>query len=103
MTEFIKKIDDNKLMVRVSSKIYSIKAITNATHKFTNKFYANINTGTDDMIVIGLSPKDKNALPQGIAETLINEIIEQQVRVNIESDFGVIREEIVKKAFSPIL
>jgi len=39
---------------------------------------------------------------EDVAHNFSNEVIDQQVRIDVEKDFKGIREEIVKKAFSPI-
>ena len=97
----IKKIENNELSLEMSSKIYSIKAITHATYKFTDKCYINITTDQDN-IIVHFKPKEDGVLLEEVACDFSNEVIDQQVRIDVENDFKGIREEIVKKAFSPI-
>jgi len=49
------KIENGTLLLEMSSKIYSIKAITHATYKFTDKCYIDITTDQNNTTIIHLS------------------------------------------------
>lgn len=95
MNESIKKIE-------ISTDLYSKEAIINATYKFTDKFYIKSDVITDNKVSISFETKDKSVIKEEDVNLFYNELIDQQIRFNVEKDYKTIREEIVKKAFSPI-
>lgn len=102
MKEIVKKVENDTLLLEMDSKIYSIKAITQASYKLTDKCYIHIDTKGDDITEIYFKPKEKGLSLEEIAHSYCNDVIDQQFRIDVNKDFQNIREEIVKKAFSPI-
>ena len=101
MKEIIKKIENNKLLLTVQNDMYEKEAILNASYKYTDKCFVNIEpigTATE----IYFQSKNDNIDLENIALNYGNELIDQQVRLNTGREFKAIREELVKKAFSSI-
>lgn len=93
----------NNLEFNISSKIYDIKAITNTAHKFSDKYYIQIKPKSEDLVQIAVQAKQEGTERlDSFSNLFFNELLDQQIRVSVESDFGVIRDMIVKKAFFPI-
>jgi His-Xaa-Ser system protein HxsD len=91
------------LELKVSTKIYDIKAITNTTYKFSDKYYIQIKHLSEDSVQVSIQAKQEgNEKLENFSNVFFNELLDQQVRITIEKDFGHIRDMIVKKAFSPI-
>ncbi len=101
MKEIIIKIEENKLLLTVSNEIYEKRAILNASYKFTNKCFINIEQ-TDKKFEILFQQKEKGTNLETIAFEFGNELIDQQIRINVGREFKTIREELVKKAFNSI-
>jgi len=101
MKEIIKIIEKNKLLLTVSNDLYESNAILNATYKFTDKCFINIET-IDKYTEIYFQQKNESVNLEIIALEFGNELIDQQVRVNTGREFKTIRELLVKKAFSSI-
>ena len=103
MKEIIKQIDDGRLLLEVDKNIYDVKAILNATHKFADRCYVHQESASENTIRIYFKAKEDSNVPlDRIANDFCNELIDQQIRLNVEKEYGNIRDEIVKKAFSPI-
>jgi His-Xaa-Ser system protein HxsD len=103
MKEIIKKIEDGRLLVEVTKRIYNENAITYSAYKFTDRCYIHIDPISDEVIGVYFSSKNEiETKLEDIAQAFCNELIDQQVRLNVERSYGHIRDEIVKKAFSPI-
>ena len=101
MKEIIKKIENNKLLLTVQNDMYEKEAILNASYKYTDKCFVNIEPiGT--VTEIYFQSKNDNIDLENIALNFGNELIDQQVRLSTGREFKVIREELVKKAFSSI-
>ncbi|MCX5804272.1 MAG: His-Xaa-Ser system protein HxsD [Proteobacteria bacterium] len=103
MKEIVKKISDNQLLIEVNKKIYEFEAILQTSYKFTDKCYINIDSISEDIIGVYFKKKDEGDVSlEEVVDKFCNELIDQQVRVVVERSCGSIRDEIVKKAFSPI-
>lgn len=103
MKEIIKQIENNNILLEIDNAIYDVKAILKAAYKFTDKCYIHNENISDG--VIGVYFKLKNDIDtslEQIANEFCNELIDQQIRLNIENEYGKIRDEIVRKAFSPL-
>ena len=101
MKKIIKEIEENKLLLKVSSGIYEKEAVLNASYKFTNDCYINIEQ-TDNSIDVYFQSKDEKVDLNKVALEFGNEIIDQQIRLNTGKEYKTIREELVKKAFNSI-
>ena len=101
--DFVKKIDNDTVLLEINNNLYDVQAIINATYKFTNKCYIHNKPISDAVIGVYFKAKENTIVSlEKIADEFCNELIDQQVRLNIEKECGSIRNEIVKKAFSPI-
>jgi len=99
----IEKINDSELLLKVNKNLYDSEAVLQTSYKFTDRCYIHIDPISED--VIGVYFKLKHGDLASLEETVnefCNELIDQQVRVIVERNYGSIRDEIVKKAFSPI-
>ncbi len=101
MKEILKRIESNKLLLSVQNDLFEKEAILNASYKFTNKCYINIEQN-DSITEIYFQSKDENNDLELIALNFNNELFDQQVRLNTGREFKGIREELVRKAFSTV-
>lgn len=101
MKEILKEIEGNKLLLKIPISIYEKEATLNASYKFTNKCYINIEVNENIIEVLFHAKEDNNNLKE-IALEFGNELIDQQIRLNTGREYKVIREELVKKAFNTI-
>lgn len=101
MKEILKKISEGKLLLTIKNGLYESEAILNASYKFTDKCYINIEP-IGELTEIYFQSKDRVTDIEKIALDYGNELIDQQVRLNTGREFKIIREELVKKAFSSI-
>ena len=101
--KIIKEIDGDQILLEVNKNIYEVEAILKTAYLFNDKCYMHVDSVAED--VIGVYFKAKGATNDDlkeIADNFCNELIDQQIRLNVEKKYGKIREEIVKKAFSKI-
>jgi His-Xaa-Ser system protein HxsD len=103
MQDIIKKIDNNNIVFNVNIKIYETKALLQTVYKFTDNCFIHIEPISEDINKVYFEKKDAIDISlEELAKDFCNELIDQQVRINIEKECGNIRNEIVKKAFSPM-
>ena len=101
MKEILKEIEGNKLLLTVSNEMYENEAILNASYKFTDRCFINIEPNNEKTEIL-FQTKSQDFSSADIALLFGNELIDQQIRLNTGREFKTIREELVKKAFSSI-
>lgn len=103
MKEILKKVENRQLLIEISKEIYDKKAAMAAAYKFTDRCYIYVNSTLENIIEIYFKAKESISTPlEKIAYEYCNELLDQQVRLDVEASYGNIRDLIVKQAFSPI-
>ena len=104
MDKIVHKLDNGGLKVTLSREIYKREAVMEASYKFTGLCTVLIKPSTDKGLEVIFEPKK-----QGIGQDLddltsrfCNEVLDQQIRLDLEKRYGKIRELIVKHALSPL-
>ena len=103
MKEIVKNIESGAVLIELSKECYEYEAILRTTYKFTDRCYLSIDPISENVTGVFLRPKDEGDVNlEKVARDFCNELIDQQLRIIVERNYGDIRKEIVKKAFSPI-
>ena len=99
----IVKVSDNKFKVAVNATIYAKEAIAAACYKFTGNYYVfEQQSAENNYIDVVFESKDDTLVTEVIVKEFCNELIDQQVRINTNQQFGRIRDLIVEEAFKPV-
>ena len=101
MEEILKDIDENKMLIQLSDKIYEEEAVMEASYKFTDNCYIYVDK-EGDIINVHFIKKNNDLDLNKVALEFSNEIIDQQIRKKTYEEYKEIREQLVKKAFSSI-
>lgn len=98
------ELENNKFQVFADLSIYTKEVIIAATYKFSHLYYIHIATDTENSNIarIIFEPKNENSETEKAAKQFCNELIDQQLRQNVNVQFGHIRDMIVEEAFKPI-
>jgi His-Xaa-Ser system protein HxsD len=88
------------LSVSIDKTLYEREAVLKAAHRFTDRYNV-ILDAHDSEFVISFKPKADADLTY-VVDNFRNELIDEQVRCIVQKECGEIRDQIVKKAFSPI-
>ncbi len=102
---FFKKIDGGKMLLKLSEKFYEKPAVMAAAYKFTDKciiLIEPIEEGYMGVWFQGKKNEDSDMVPDVIND-FCNEVLDQQVRLDLEKRYGNLRDTIVKHAFLPVL
>ena len=102
MNGVFKRLQNDVLILEVNKELYQKEAVLFAAHKFIDRCYITIELSTEKCINVLFRPKDENLQLDDLALEFCNELLDQQVRLNVERSYGNIRDLIVKQAFSPI-
>ena len=95
------KVENDTFLVHVDLCLYAKEAIIAACYKFTDRFYLHQQTQGNNIVVV-FESKEGNIVDEQTVKHFCNELIDQQVRYNINQQFGHIRDLIVEEAFKPV-
>ncbi len=104
MKNIISKIEDGKILLVLSKQIYEKEAVLATAYKFTDRCtiliepYDKYSVG----IYFQLNDSSSESYLEQIAKDFCNEVLDQQIRLDLEKKYGNIRKLIVEQAFSPI-
>ena len=97
------KRKDNKLVLTVSTKLYSIEAISASIYNFSGENYVfQQPSEVVESVDIYFESKDNSQISEDIVKLFCNDLADQQIRVLTEKEFGHIRDLIVEEAFKPV-
>ena len=101
--DFIIQENENKLVVVLSKSLYEKEAVFAAAYKFTDKSTILIEPYDESSVAVYFKRKDNaNVGLYEIALKFCNEVLDQQVRLDLENRYGNIKELIYRHAFSPL-
>lgn len=98
------ELEKNKFQVSVDLALYTKDVITAAIYKFSHLFYIHQQTdeSNPDFVIVIFESKDGNTITVDVPKQFCNELIDQQLRHNVNAQFGHIRDMIVEEAFRPV-
>jgi len=102
ISDFISDSDSERINITVSTSVYSLEAIHEATYKYTNSYHILIIPKTDDSVTIIFEVKEKAKDAREDIKEFANYLIDHQIRLQLEKTNGRIRDLIVAHAFSPL-
>jgi len=97
-------MEDGTLLLVVSKEIYEKESVLASAYKFTNRCTILIEPIEHSTVGIYFKPKHDITEKElnAVAEEFCNELIDQQLRLEINKNYGNLRDVIVRHAFSPI-
>ena len=100
----VTEIEGNKYHLKVDTSIYDKDAVNAAAYKFTGRFYIHQQTNKTNPTYIDIifESKDGLSVKESDIKAFYNELIDQQLRIVVNSKFGKIRDLIVEEAFKPV-
>ncbi|HOI74790.1 MAG TPA: His-Xaa-Ser system protein HxsD [Syntrophales bacterium] len=100
------KINNDNVKIILSKQLYEKSAVFSAMYKLTGRCIAQISPLGEYDVEVTLSPQTGSGYSvediKGLAESFLNDIIDQQLRLDLEKQYGRLRELIVEHAFTPI-
>ncbi len=87
--------------LKLSKELYEKKAVMAVAHRFSSRGTINIHPLEDAYVSFSITPKKTESLGD-LVDEINADLIEQQLRCDLEKEFGAIRELVVRHAFSPI-
>ena len=95
--------DNNSFEIIIDTQIYSQEAVNATCYKYTDKFFVQQRIIDNSGVVVSMEVKDKkNPISELDLKQFCNDLLDQQVRVDVNNRFGHIRDLIVEEAFKPV-
>ena len=104
MSGIVTKLDRGRLLLTLSKEIYQKDAIMAAAYKITDSCAVLIRPSREGEIEVIVEPKAEGTIQdlEKTASEFCNDVLDQQIRLDLEKHYGRIRELIVEHAFLPI-
>jgi His-Xaa-Ser system protein HxsD len=99
--EPIEKLEGDRLLLRVNKAIYSHEALLAAGYKFNGTCYIHVDALDSDYYGVFFTAKDTGIDLFFQVNNFCNELMDQQIRFNLNKSNRSIKELIVRKAFFP--
>ena len=101
---FVSKIDGERLLLRLSKQFYEKSAVMNAVYKFTHKCFILVEPLEEGFVGVWFKAKDgqEPGTMSDLLHDFCNEVLDQQVRLDLEKRYGNLRDAILNHAFQPL-
>ncbi|HDZ87457.1 MAG TPA: His-Xaa-Ser system protein HxsD [Nitrospirae bacterium] len=99
--DIIQRLETGKLILRVDKSMFHREAILSAAYKFTDSCYIQIASLDSDYYGVYFTSKSPNIDLDYKVNGFCNELIDQQLRHNLDDSNKSIKAMIIKKAFFP--
>ena len=97
----ITRIDGSLFEVSFNTNIYDKEAINATAYRYSGTFYVH-QILKDDNIVVTFETKDKSEVSESMVKQFCTDVVDQQLRIDINNRVGHIRDLIVEEAFKPV-
>jgi His-Xaa-Ser system protein HxsD len=95
--------DKKTIFVDLNKEIYHRDAVLKASNKFTNHFYVKVAPSGEYCVRVTFEVKPDNEVElEFAAKSFCNEVLDQQIREDLNKTNGHIRKIIYEHAFAPI-
>ena len=95
--------DKRQLKVELSLRLYPQDVIVAAVYVFTDRCFIFQRLKDEDTVELLFEVKPECAIPTpDIVKEFANVLIDQQLRHQLNHEFGAIRDAIVQRAFAPV-
>ncbi|WP_285717217.1 His-Xaa-Ser system protein HxsD [Pelosinus sp. IPA-1] len=100
---FITETEAGVFLVKLKKEFYEQEAVMQASYKFTNTCFIKIDAMEEGYVGIWFKAKlELHVDPELLLCEFCNEVLDQQVRLDLEKRYGTIRDSIYQFAFAPI-
>jgi His-Xaa-Ser system protein HxsD len=96
--------EEDFVEISVSKAFFEKDAVFAAAYKFTGRVSIGIEPESETRVRVSMQPlaRHKGIDLEQVAQEFRNELIDEQLRLDLDKRFGAIRELIVRHAFSPL-
>lgn len=96
------RVDAQEVRLEVSKAIFQREAIIAACYNYSHQYQVKIEPGADANAVIFLRSLDLKSIPDELPQKIYSDLIDHQLRLDLQKQYGRLRELIVQHAFQPV-
>lgn len=85
-----------------SKKFFERDSVLTVAGKYSDQYFVSVQPAGESDVAIRLSAKDHSPLGEDVLRQFMNELIDQQIRIDLQKEFGQLRKTIIEYAFSPV-
>lgn len=97
----MQELEDGRVLLMVDKTVYDKEAVVATAYKFTDTCHIHVDSVAPGHYGVYFSPKQPNIDLAYQVDSFCNELVDQQLRQDLEKASRPIKELIVKKAFFP--
>lgn len=90
-----------RVAVAVDASVYPVSVATRAAYRLTDRAYVFIHHVDGELFVL-LRPKDAQTDLNDLVGELVNELLDQRIRMDLGEEFRGVHRAIVAEAFAPV-
>lgn len=94
--------DGRRGLIRAEKLYFERDCVLYVAGKYLPTCFVTISPLSDNAVEIVITAKDKSPIPEELLRQFLNECIDQQIRLDLQKEFGKLRQTIVTYAFSPV-
>lgn len=100
----VEEISPDLFRIVLASSLYEKEAIFAVAGRYRDRFYIKLEPGSEGEIAVLFQRKDgqERDFVENAALTFVNDILDQQLRLDLERRTGGLREIIYRRAFLPL-
>lgn len=105
MAEFpVEQINDSTVQIKVDLRLYHKDALCAALYRYSDRFFIHqqVDDGDDSLVRVCFEDKTGAKLDPAVLKQFSCDLIDEQLRFNINQRCGHIRDLIVEEAFRPV-
>lgn len=85
-----------------SKTFFSRETVLLVADDYAQKYFVSVFPSDENTVQITLRPKDELPLSEEVLREVMNHLIDCQVKIDLQKEFGDIRKKIVEYAFAPV-
>jgi len=85
-----------------SKTFFTREAVLLVADDYAQKYFVSVFPSDENTVQITLRPKDALSLSEEVLREVMNHLIDCQVKIDLQKEFGDIRKKIVEYAFAPV-
>ena len=94
--------DGMKGTILASKKFFERDSVLTVSGKYSEQYFVSVQPVGEFDVEITISAKAHSSLSEDLLKQFMNDLIDQQIRIDLQKEFGQLRNIIIEYAFSPV-
>ena len=89
-------------IILASKTFFTRECVLVVANYYAQKYFVSVFPSDETTVKITLRPKDDSLLTEEVLREAMNCLIDHQIKIDLQNEFGDIRRKIVEYAFAPV-